>query len=324
VSLNVALVGCGAFARLYHVPVLTTDPRARLRAICDPAPDPALRALAGATGARLTASLEEACDLADAVVISTPHTLHAAHARAALTAGRHVLLDKPFVLRSGDAEALTELAAARGLVAAVAFNRRFDPGCRKAREAVAAGALGPLTLVETVQLGYSTSGWVDAPALGGGGPFVGRGAHMADLVPWLTGLRPRRVRARLRPGPTGRADRGGFIVAAGEELDWRATCLTAGLWMWDEVRLYGENGIVELRRPLGQPLGWALTHLAAGGRVVDSLPADPAVGAATRDFLDAVEGRGEPACSFAAARLSVQLIESAFESAAQDGAWIAL
>jgi predicted dehydrogenase len=322
VGLSVALVGCGAFARLYHVPVLTTDPRARLRAICDPAPDPALRTLAGATGARLTASLEEACDLADAVVISTPHALHAEHARVALTAGRHVLLDKPFALRSVDAETLAELGAARGLVAAVAFNRRLDPGCRKAREAVAAGALGPLTLAETVQLGYPTAGWVDDPALGGGGPFVGRGAHMADLVPWLTGLRPRRLRARLRPGPAGRVDRGGFIVAAGNGLDWHATCLTAGLPTWDEVRLYGEGGMVELRRPLGQPLGWALTHLDSGGRVVDTLPADPAVGAATRDFLDAVEGRREPACSFAEARLSVRLIEAAFESAARDGAWL--
>jgi predicted dehydrogenase len=323
VGLNVALVGCGAFARLYHLPVLTTDPRVRLRAICDPAPDPALRALAEAAGARLTTSLGEACGLAEAVVISTPHALHAEHARAALSEGRHVLLDKPFTLRSADAAALTELAAARGLVAAVAFNRRFDPGCRKAREAVTAGALGPLTLVETIQLGYPTSGWVDDPAQGGGGPFVGRGAHMADLVPWLTGLRPRRVRARLRPGPAGGVDRGGFIDAAGDGLDWRATCLTAGPSMWDEVRVYGERGLVELRRPLGQPLGWALTHFGSGGEVVDALPADPAVGVATRDFLDAVEGRGRPACPFAEAQLSVRLIEAAFESAAQEGAWIA-
>jgi len=323
VGLNVALVGCGAFARLYHVPVLTTDPRVRLRAICDPAPDPPARALAEAAGARLTASLREACALADAVVISTPHTLHAEHARAALTEGRHVLLDKPFVLRSADAAALSELAAARGVVAAVAFNRRFDPGCRRAREVVAAGALGPLTLVETVQLGYPTSGWVDDPALGGGGPFVGRGAHMADLVPWLTGLRPRRVRARLRAGPAGRVDRGGFIVATGKGLDWRATCLTAGLSMWDEVRLFGERGLLELRRPLGQPLGWTLTHLGSRGEVVDTLSADPAIGAATRDFLDAVEGPSGPACPFVEACLSVRLIEAAFESAAGDGAWIA-
>jgi predicted dehydrogenase len=118
-------------------------------------------------------------------------------------------------------------------------------------------------------------------------------------------------------------DRGGFIVAAGDGLDWRATCLTAGLSMWDEVRLYGESGLLELRRPLGQPLGWALTHLGPRGEVVDTLPADPAIGAATRDFLDAVEGRGEPACSFREACLSVRLIEAAFESAARDGAWIA-
>jgi predicted dehydrogenase len=323
VALNVALVGCGAFARLYHLPVLTTDPRVRLRAICDPAPDPAVRTLAEAAGAQLVSTLAEACAVADAVVISTPHALHAEHARVALAHDRHVLLDKPFVLRSPDAAALSELAATRGLVAAVAFNRRFDPACRRAREIVTAGALGPLTLAESIQLGYPTSGWVDDPALGGGGPFVGRGAHMADLIPWLTGLRPRRLRAHLRAGPAGRVDRGGFIVAAGEGLDWQATCLTPGLSMWDEVRLYGETGLLELRRPLGQPLGWTFTHLGPRGEVVDTRPADPAIGAATRDFLDAVEGRGEPACSFAEAWLSVRLIEAAFESAARDGAWIA-
>jgi predicted dehydrogenase len=323
VALNVGLVGCGVFARLYHVPILTTDPRVRLRTICDPVPDAGARELAASTGARLTASLVEACAVADAVVISTPHALHAEHARVALAHGRHVLLDKPFTLKSPDAAALSDLAATRGLVAAVAFNRRFDPACRRARELVATEALGSLTLVETVQLGYPTSGWVDDPALGGGGPFVGRGAHMADLVPWLTGLRPRRIRAHLRPGAAGWVDRGGLIEVAGDGPDWRAACLTAGLPMWDEVRLFGEGGLVELRRPLGQPLGWTLTHLGSRGEVVETLPADPAIGAATRDFLDAVHEGAGPACSFAEARLSVRLIEAAFDSAARDGAWIA-
>jgi predicted dehydrogenase len=319
---NVALVGCGAFARLYHVPALTTDPRVRLAAICEPEPDRGVRDLAARTGARLTASLDEAWDAADAVVISTPHALHGEHARAALARGRHVLLDKPFVLRSDEARELAGLAAARGLVAGVAFNRRFDPGSLRARELVAAGALGRLGLVETVQLGYPTEGWLDDPVLGGGGPFVGRGAHMADLVPWLTGLRPRRVCPRPHPAPQGGRDRGGTIDVVGDGPGWQAVCLTAGLWMWDEVRVFGETGLLELRRPLGQPLGWTLTHLDRGGGVVETVPADPAVGAATRDFLDAVEGRGAPACPFADAWLSVRLIEAAFESAARDGAVI--
>jgi predicted dehydrogenase len=320
--MNLALVGCGAFARLYHVPVLTTDSRVRLAAICEPAPDAAVRELAARAGARLTASPEEAWADAEAVVISTPHALHAGHVRAALARDKHVLIDKPFVLRSAEARELAEIAAARGLVAAVAFNRRFDPACRRARELAAAGALGPLCLVETVQLGYPTAGWLDDPALGGGGPFVGRAAHMADFVPWLTGLAPRRVRARTHPGPPGRVDRGGLVDVTGDGPDWQATCLTAGLWMWDEVRVFGEAGLLELRRPLGQPLGWALTHLGRRGDVVETRPADPAIGLATRDFLDAVEGRRAPACAFGDAWLSVRLIEAAFESAARDGAWI--
>lgn len=321
-ALRVALVGCGAFARLYHVPVLTTDPRVRLTAICDPAPAAAARDLAARTGARLTADLAEALAGSDAVVISTPHALHAEHARAALVHGCHVLLDKPFVLRRAEARELAELAAARGLVAAVAFNRRFDPACRRARELLAAGELGPLRYVETVQLGYAATGWVGDPALGGGGPFVGRGAHMADLVPWLTGVRPRRLRARVEPGPPGRVDRGGLVDVVGDGLHWQLVSLADGLHMWDEVRIFGDAGLVELRRPLGQPLGWTLARHGPRGDVVERLPADPAVGRATLDFLDALEGRMPPACSFAEAWLSVRLIEAAFESAARDGAWI--
>jgi predicted dehydrogenase len=117
-------------------------------------------------------------------------------------------------------------------------------------------------------------------------------------------------------------DRGGLVDVAGDGLDWQAVCLTAGLWMWDEVRVFGEAGGLELRRPLGQPLGWALTHLGRRGDVVETRPADPAIGLATRDFLDAVEGRRAPACAFGDAWLSVRLIEAAFESAARDGAWI--
>lgn len=43
-----------------------------------------------------------------------------------------------------------------------------------------------------------------------------------------------------------------------EGLECHMTCLEEGLDMWDEVRIFGEEGLVELRRPLGQPIGWAL------------------------------------------------------------------
>jgi predicted dehydrogenase len=323
---RVGLVGCGAFAHLYHVPALRADPRARLVAICDPAPGEATRRLAAGTGALLTAELGALWRDGgpEAVVVSTPHALHAGHVRAALAHGCHVLVDKPFVLRSAEARELAEVARTRGLVNAVAFNRRFDPACLRARELARQGALGATRHVETVQLGYADAGWAGDPALGGGGPFTGRGAHMADLVPWLLDRRPRAVRALVRPGPPGRVDRGGSIDLDLDGPTCHMTVLSDGLALWDEVRLFGDAGLVELRRPPGQPLGWTLLCRDARGRVQETRAADPAVGRATVDFFDAVAGGPAPACSFADAWLSVRIIEAAFASAAADGGWVDL
>jgi predicted dehydrogenase len=323
---RVGLLGCGAFARLYHVPVLRVDPRAAFTVICDPAPAEETRRLAADAGAALTHDLADLwrAGAPDAVVISTPHALHAEHVRAALGHGRHVLVDKPFVLRSTDARELAEAATARGVVNAVVFNRRFDPACRRARELVGSGALGPIRHVETIQLGYPDAGWVVDPTLGGGGPFVGRGAHLGDLVPWLLDRRPQRVRGRARPGAAGRVDRGGWIDVDFGGVTCRMTVLADGLHMWDEVRLFGDGGLVELRRPLGQPLGWALEHRGADGDLREALPADPAIGRATTNFLDAVIDGVRPGCSFADAWLSVRLIEAAYLSASKGEAWVDL
>jgi len=325
--LAIAFFGCGGFARRYHVPALLADPRVRIAWICDTAPD-GLRALADETGARLTTRVEDilAPDACDAVILSTPHTLHAEHARRCIAAGRHLLVDKPFVMHERDAAKLAAAAAARRIVAAVAFTRRFDAGSLRARELIAAGAIGPVRYAETIQLGYEKAGWFLDPALGGGGPFTGRASHMADLLPWLLRRAPTRIRAVTRPGPPGGADEGGFIDLELGELRCHLACLsgvTGGLHMWDEIRIYGEDGLIELKRPLDLPLGWQLTRWDRGREPVETLAADGTPGPATRDFVDVVLGlRPAPACSFADARVSVRVIELAFESARQDGRWL--
>ena len=95
-KLKIALFGCGNFSRRYHVPTLDAEARARLSVICDTGSAPALRELAARSGATLTARIEDlfvpgACD---AVIISTPHTLHAAHAMQCLAHGKHVLVER--------------------------------------------------------------------------------------------------------------------------------------------------------------------------------------------------------------------------------------
>ena len=324
-KLKLAFLGCGNFSRRYHVPALDAGSRATLAMICDTGDAPALRELAARTGATLTRRIDDlfAPGACDAVIISTPHTLHAGHAMQCLEHGKHVLVDKPFVMRSGEAKQLNDAAKARELVGAVAFNRRFDAGCRRAREMIRDRTLGEIRYVETVQLGYEPQGWFLDPALGGGGPFTGRGAHMADLLPWLLDRNPDRVRAVTRAGPPGRTDAGGFIEVDFGALRCHLTCIETGLHMWDEIRIFGDQGLVELCRPLDIPLGWQLTHRDRRRKPVETIEADDTPGAATRDFISAIgDRRVAPACTFAQAWTSVRVIELAFESAGKDGAWL--
>ncbi len=318
-TMRFAMIGCGGFARRYHVPTLLADAGVRLTGIFDPHPAPAVRDLAAATGAKLVDRIEDLPD-ADAALVTTPHALHAAHADHALTRGCATLVDKPFVMKSADARHLIEHAARAGLVNAVGFNRRLDAGCLRAREIIRAGGIGAVRFVETIQLGYERGGWFMDPALGGGGPYTGRGTHMADLVPWLVEARPVSLSSRVRPGPAGRSDRGGTVDMLFPEFEYRMTCIEEGWHMWDEVRIFGEDGLIELRRPLTMPTGWSLTWLSRRGAAREERAAEPNEGQITTQFLAACRSGGPVACSFADALLSVRIVEAAFASAAAGGA----
>ncbi len=320
--IRVVMIGCGGFARRYHIPALRADAQARIAAIFDPMPAPEVGALAAEYGAPLVAAIDALPDPAGPVlaIVTTPHTLHAAHVAAALARGWHVLCDKPFVSRAAEARALAGDAARRGLVNAVAFNRRFDRGCLMAKRSLAEGAIGALRFVQSVQLGYERGGWFLDPALGGGGPFTGRASHIADLVPWLTDLAPTRLRSRLRHGPPGRSDHGGFIELHLGQVECHMTCIEEGWHGFDEIRLFGEAGMIELRRPQTLPLGWSCRVTTQRGGAETWLGADPDPGAATRDMLAALRTGRSVACDFAAAEPSVRIVEAAFSSA-RDGSW---
>ncbi|MEO8485762.1 MAG: Gfo/Idh/MocA family oxidoreductase [Betaproteobacteria bacterium] len=325
-AVEVVMIGCGAFAHRYHVPAFREDPGVRVAAIFDPHASPATRALADAPGAPLVDTLDALPTPGGVAfaLVTTPHALHAAHVDAVLERGVDVLVDKPFVMHAADARRLAARADAARRVNGVAYNRRFDAGCLRAREILATGGIGTVRFVQTVQLGYERAGWFLVPALGGGGPYTGRASHMADLVPWLLGRRPTRLRSRLRTSDPARSDHGGFIELQFDGLECQMTCIEEGWHMWDEVRLFGEDGLLELRRPFDAPIGWSLAwHRTRDGRV-DTWAADPTPGGATHDFLRAVRERSRPACTFADAVSSVGIVERAFESARRDGEWLSL
>jgi len=324
--ISILMAGCGAFARRYHVPAIVEDPSLVIAGVFDPYPAPETRALAERYGAPVTATLDALPSPAGRAfaLVTTPHALHAAHVDALLDRRLAVLVDKPFVMHEADARRLAQRAEAQGVLNGVAYNRRFDPGCLRAREILRTGGIGEVRFIQTVQLGYERSGWFLVPELGGGGPYTGRATHMADLVPWLLGRAPTRLRSRLRPSSAARSDHGGFIELRFGDLECQMTCIEEGWHMWDEVRIFGDDGLIELRRPLTEPIGWEMTWLSERGARRERLDADSHPGAAMRDFVRALRASSRPACTFAEAVTSVRIVELAFRSAREGGGWIEL
>ena len=81
----------------------------------------------------------------DLVVVSTPHPTHAPLATAALAAGCHVVVDKPFAISADEARDLAALAARRGQLAIPFQNRRWDAEILTLQRLMRDGALGTCT-----------------------------------------------------------------------------------------------------------------------------------------------------------------------------------
>ena len=84
----------------------------------------------------------------DAVVLATPHSMHAQQVAAAAEAGKHVFCEKPFTLTKADAEAAVAATRKAGVTLGLGYNRRFHPTMQAMREQVTSGALGTILHVE--------------------------------------------------------------------------------------------------------------------------------------------------------------------------------
>lgn len=107
----------------------------------------------------------------EAVYVATPHAQHAAVVRAALTAGKSVLCEKPLTINAREATELVELARERGLFLMEAVWTRFLPAYQRALEIAASGEIGTVQWV-SAEVGFPApqdpTARIWAPADGGG------------------------------------------------------------------------------------------------------------------------------------------------------------
>lgn len=107
----------------------------------------------------------------DVIYVSTPHPLHVSNAMLALEAGKHVLIEKPFAVNGTEAQAIADLARAKGLLVLEAMWTRYLPHMVRIREIIAAGTLGEVrTLIadHTQLLSDDPAHRINALELGGG------------------------------------------------------------------------------------------------------------------------------------------------------------
>ena len=118
----------------------------------------------------------------DAVVICTPNALHVPQARAALAAGKHVLVQKPLALSAAEARATLDLAAQLGKLLFVDYTYRYLDTVRALRDALP--SIGPVRGVSGAFHNIYGPGkpWFFDPRLSGGGALADLGVHLLDLT----------------------------------------------------------------------------------------------------------------------------------------------
>ena len=249
-----------------------------------------------------------------AVVVATPPDSHLELTRAALEAGKHVVLEKPAFLRASDFDIVRPLEARSGRRLMVAENYCYKPIARVLREVIASGVLGEIRFFNLVAVkGGRRPGWRDDPAVAGGGALYEGGVHWIDLLANI-GLEVESAHG-FRPGRGGGLERSMLVVVRYRgggvgtlSHSWEVPSPLHGLRI---SRIYGSTGSVAFEsNGIGLLVTGARRRLAFPGfRDINGNRA------MWTDFLDVIRTGREPVMTVARAQRGLELIETAYRTA---------
>jgi len=192
-KVRTALVGCGKVGQI-HAAALRDLPESEFVAVCDSDRGRA-DAFAARYGVRgctdVPTMLREAS--VEAVLVCTPHPLHAGPVVQAAEAGVHALVEKPLAATLADCDAMLEASRRAGTQLSVISQRRFYEPVLRMKEALDAGKIGrPVLGVFAMfswrdQAYYQSDPWRGRWATEGGGVLVNQSPHQLDLLHWFMG-----------------------------------------------------------------------------------------------------------------------------------------
>jgi len=186
--IRVGLIGHGLSGAYFHGPLLEAAEPFRIVLVATARPE-SLRLRRDAP--RCVGDPLSVCssDDVDLVVVASPNDTHYRLGRAALEAGKHVVIDKPFALSAAEAAELIALARSRGLLLSVFQNRRLDGDFLALKRVLRDGELGEVLLFESRWDRFKkdlTPGWRNRPGPGAG-LLWDLGPHLIDQALQLFG-----------------------------------------------------------------------------------------------------------------------------------------
>jgi predicted dehydrogenase len=303
------------------------------------APDCAIRTICDLSADRLAAAAEDHPRAAlerdwrrvvgdpaiEAIVIATPASSHADLARAALGAGKHVLVEKPMALASRDAVAMVEEARRRGLVLLVDHTYVHSPAIHRIREMLQQGALGQIR--EYRSLRYNSEGsrhdvdvlWDlaahDLSILEDLFPGAAQAIGVSDAGGAADGPPSRAALSVHFPGPLIARIRVDW--AAGEKQRRIEIAGTKGSLIFDDLQP------VKLRR-IAAANGDADSVSASGKQRPIALEASEPLAMLARHFAACMRGQADPLAGGRSALSVIRMLEAASASLAGGGSLISL
>jgi predicted dehydrogenase len=283
--LNWIVIGIGDIAIRRVIPAIQAEPRSRLYGVVTRNP-----AKAAPYGVRAWATLYEALadPVVNAVYVGTPVFLHAPQTIQSLRAGKHVICEKPMAMNEAEARTMVQAADESGKTFGVAYYRRCYPKVQRAKQLLAAGAIGKPVLAElTCHSWFDGTGgrsWLVDPAKAGGGPLYDIASHRIDVLNFLFG-QPLRVNGQLSNVVHHYAVEDNATVMI--EYTGGARGIVDVRWhskvSRDECRIRGTGGEIELSPLNGPELVYPADH--------ENLPAHANLHyPMLENFVDAVEG----------------------------------
>jgi myo-inositol 2-dehydrogenase / D-chiro-inositol 1-dehydrogenase len=319
---RIGVVGAGRIGQVHAAFLAGRVNGAELAGVHDVRAEHA-RALAGRLGVPAFESVEAmlAQPQVDAVAVCSSTDTHADLSVAAARAGKAVFCEKPLSLALADVERVRSAVSEAGVPFQIGFNRRFDPGHRSVREAVAGGAVGEPHLVRI------SSRDPFPPPLDyvrvSGGIFLDMTIHDFDMARYVTGREVVEVYARgsVRIEPS--YSEAGDVDTALVVLEHDDGCVTAidnsrhSAYGYDQrVEVFGSGGMAASGNPPAHA-GVVLTAEGESSPVMPSFFLDryaESYERAWEAFVDAVTGGGEPAVGIEDARAPLVIGLAAWRS----------